>query len=347
VTVEGEASYAHSHDMPVIQGNWTRGEQASFKWSTYIPLVEFVGKKFTVASAVPSTAVTAVAAKSQESIPSAKGPPLSSECSGSLATVASKGWLGGSPVPDLDPSTEDLGIRLIGDVNLTLPSCSGTLRGSDLVTLHGSDQQLGQGPFDAVFDLPNEAIDMDRIIQLLDGQKSGVECPGYETFTVACTLDWKATVTFVRTRQTTTEAAATEGVDESVFVPLPSQPPAPTPAPAPLIDEDLVVPLPSGKLDASGKQAKLSVTCSVACSGTASAYLPGHGASASAAKPLAKARFSGQPGRQTTVTLRFPARARAAVKRAGRVRVALHATALTGGEAISRNVTLRLPPPTR
>lgn len=336
VIVEGKAGYAHSQLLPVIEGEWTRQEEASFKWRTRFPLVSFIGKGLGAVSAAPTTTVTAPEATSHESIPKPDG-AMTGDCSGNLlAAPASGAWFGGSIAPDLDPNTEDVGIRLIGDVSIVLPSCSGILRETDWVNVHGTDRQLGAGPFDADFSLPHEAIDMDRIIQLLEGNLSGARCPGYEAVTTqSCALTWKATVTFVRTAQSELGPGAEE-LDDSVFVPLPAKR-------APVDVEDLFVPLPSGKLEPNAKQAKLTLTCSVGCTGTATAYLPSRGASASVARPLAKTRFAAKPGRAKTVTLRFPARVRPLIKRAGGVRVAINAVAPSGGGKISRAVVLRLP----
>jgi hypothetical protein len=337
VIVEGEANYAHSLLRPAIEGQWTRQEQASFKWRTRFPLVSFIGKGLAAVVARPTTTVEALKAISHESIPKPSG-PMTADCSGDLlATPADGAWFGGSIVPDLDPSTEDVAIRLIGDVSVILPTCSGTLRDTDWVIVHRAEEELGMGPFDANFELPHEAIDMDRIIQLLEGNEAGARCPGYEQgFTVSCALTWKATVTFVRTAQSELGPRAPE-LDDSVFVPLPPN------APAHVDDEDLVIPLPTGRLDADAKQAKLTVTCSVTCSGTVAAYLPGRGTGASVTRPLAKARFTGAAGRATTVTLRFPPRPRQLIKNAGGVRVAVHAVAPSRAGEVQRAVVIHLP----
>jgi hypothetical protein len=346
VIVEGDAAYAQSQLRPAVEGQWTRQEEATFKWRTRFPLVSFLGKELGVVSVAPTTTVTAPAATSHESIPKPGG-AMASDCSGDLLAAPSGGaWLGGSLTPDLDPNTEDLGVRLLGDVSVILASCSGTLRETDWVNVSGTDKDLGAGPFDAEFDLPHEAIDLDRIIQLLEGKKSGAQCPGYEVgFTTSCTLTWKATVTFIRTARSELGPGA-GGLDESLFVPLPGPVAGEDlvlPLPTPGKGEDLIMPGPKGKLDADARQAKLTVSCSIGCAGTASAYLPGRRTGAAATRPLARARFTGKPGHAATVTLRFPARVRGQIKRAGGVRIAIEAVGLSGGEEIRRTFTLELP----
>jgi len=336
VTIEGQASYAHSESGPVVQGRWDRQKQAGFKWRAQFPTVSFIGKRLGT-TAPATTTVSAISGKYNETIPRPDGPPMTGECTGdSLSRPASTALLGGSITPDLDPSTEDLAVRLIGGVDVALPSCSGMLGAGQQVTIDGGNQPLGLGPLDALIDLPREAIDMGKIIELLEGTATGPQCPGYGVNTVSCTLSWKATVTFVRIAQyeLALEPAPLPPptYDDDLIVPLPTR----------TYDDDLIVPLPSGKLNARAEQVKLGLTCSAACSGSATAYPVGGGAKASGLRPLARARFSGTPGRKTTVTLRFRPQARRQIKRAGGVRVTLRISPRAGGKEVRRSLVLRL-----
>jgi hypothetical protein len=113
--------------------------------------------------------------------------------------------------------------------------------------------------------------------------------------------------------------------------------------PGPL--DDLVIPMPRkrAKLSAGAKQAKLSLTCPVACSGTATAYAVKRGAGAAAGRPLARVRFKGAARRTTTVVLRFRPSARRAIRRARGVRIQLRVSPRAGGKPVRRTVVLRLP----
>jgi hypothetical protein len=111
-----------------------------------------------------------------------------------------------------------------------------------------------------------------------------------------------------------------------------------------ILDEDLIIPLPSGaaKLAPSAASATVPVTCATACSGTVSATpLAGGKARSAAARVLARARFKAGAGKRTRVTLHFSRAARRAIRRAGGVRLKIAATA-TGGRAAQRTLTLRL-----
>jgi hypothetical protein len=156
--------------------------------------------------------------------------------------------------------------------------------------------------------MPHEAIGMGKIIQLLQAHVAGDRCPGSAEHTASCVLDWKATVTFDRIAQRVLgpgEGGQPPGgggsdLDDSI---IPMPPPV---DPGPDLDEDLI-PMPPRRatLSRSADQATLTLTCRVACSGTAVAYPAGRGARAAAAKPLARTRFTGAAGRPTTVRVRF------------------------------------------
>jgi hypothetical protein len=249
------------------------------------------------------------------------------------------GQLGLGTSPDVDPATEDLTVRVLGHIGVDLPTCSGLLAGATSTFGIGDDDRaLGAGAFDTPFALPHEAIGMGKVIQLLDRKVTGAQCPGYMEATAACVLEWKATVTFERTGQRQIEIP-----DEDIFVPLE---PKPAPEPAPPDDDldDLFVPLKpraGAKLSPDGGQASVTVTCPAGCSGSVAAYPASGRARASAARALARKRFTAAAGRKTTVVVRFTRAARRRVKRAG-VRLALRIAPAGGGEVVSRNLALRL-----
>ncbi|HEX2160207.1 MAG TPA: hypothetical protein VHF88_00100 [Thermoleophilaceae bacterium] len=339
VTIEGEATYARSDAFPGPFGPWEQREQAEFAWRTRFPSVRFLDKQVGIASQSETT-VSNVNAELYTSVPTPEG-PITGACTGTtLADPPGSGWLGASVIPTPDPNVEALDVRVLGGVSFHLPNCSGSFGGGPAQSLRiGSEAEIPWGPFDQAFDLPHEAVGMGKIIQLLNATVTGERCPGHGFETASCALAWKATVTFVRTAHWRTD------LDES-DVPLP---PKPQPGPAPggsQILPPFEIPLPKrARLSAGGERARLTLTCPVACAGTAAAYPARRGrrARGAAVRPLARARFRAAARRPTTVVLRFGPRARREVRRAGGVRVDLRVAATAGGPAARRSVVMRRP----
>ena len=236
-----------------------------------------------------------------------------------------------------------------------LDACSGTLKGSTQGLFLGSGLFGRTNAYDTFFEMPHEAIGMGKIIQLLDKTVTGTSCPGYGDSTDSCTLKWKATVTFVRTFHAESGEPEVKPappgeqqeqmpppldptvpeIDESDLPELPGKPPESD-------DDDLFIPLPgSAKLAPSAASATVAVLCPAGCKGVAVATpLARRARAAAAAKPLARTRFSAKPGARRTVTLRFGAKARRAIRRAGGVRIALSVTP-AGGAPIRRTAVVR------
>jgi hypothetical protein len=344
VTVEGEATYARTDAYPAPFGQWEQRSKAAFKWKTQFPSVTFFGKQVSVSS-VSSTSVSDIEAQMHVSIPTPEG-PVTGACSGGLLTApAGGGWFGDGVIPTPDPNMESLDIRVLGNVGLLLPNCTGAAgSGPYSFGLDGSDEPIPSGPFDHNFDMPHEAIGMGKIIQLLEAHVTGDHCPGYAEHTASCVLDWKATVTFDRIAQR--ELGPGEGgqppaggsdPDDGL---VPMQPPV---APGHDPDEDLIpMPPARAKLSRDAAQAQFTLTCRVACSGSAAAYPAGRGARAAAAKPVGRTRFTAAAGRPTTIRLRFTPKARRAIRRAHAVRIELRVTPQTGGATVRRTIVVRL-----
>ena len=351
VTIEGQASYARLDVWPSPPlGQFEQRTDATFKWKTRVPSVTFIGKQVGATSDA-MTLLTDVDAKLHATIPTPDG-PQTGLCTGDSG-AASPGWLGAGIIPTPDPATESLDVRVLGAAWFHLPTCSGAFApGPQAFGIEGTGSEIPFGPFDEPFSMPHEAIGMGKIIQLLQSSATGIRCPGYSDGTVSCALNWKATVTFVRTAQRELGPGGgdpSDGLDES-DIPLPPQPAPgldesdiPDP-PSPL--DDLVIPMPPkrAKLSAGAERAKLSLTCSVACAGTATAYAAKIGAgSAAAGRPLARVRFKGAARRATTVVVRFGPAARRAIRRARGVRIQLRVSPRAGGKPVRRTVVLRLP----
>jgi hypothetical protein len=346
VTVEGQATYARSDAYPAPYGQWEQRDKAAFKWKTHFSSVTFIGKQVGVTSALPESSVSDVDAETFVSIPTPEGPKTGACTGTTVAAPPGPGWFGAEVIPTPDPTIERLNVRVLGGISFHLPSCTGTVGTAPSSFGIGSgDPEVLSGPFDQAFDMPHEAIGMGKIIQLLDANVSGARCPGHGDHTASCVLNWKATVTFVRTAQ---RELGPGGGDQSpdggsdpdgCLIPMPQPDPA-----CPDPDEELIPMLPkAATLSAGAQQAKLKLTCRAACSGSATAYPARRGARSSALRPLARTRFTGKAGRPITIVLRFRPKARRAIRRAGAVRIELRVAPAAGGRTVQRNVVLRLP----
>jgi hypothetical protein len=347
VTVEGEATYARTDVTPAPNGQYEERETARFKWKTHVPSVTFIDKQLG-ATSMPSTRATTIDAERYVSFPTPQG-PLTGACSGSLlAGPPGGGGLGESAIPTPDPNAERLDVRVLAGIGFILANCFGAIGGPESFTIDGSERPMPSGPFDHSFDMPHEAIGMGKIIQLLDANVTGSRCPGHGDGTVSCALTWKATVTFVRTAQHTPPPGGNQplpaggdgGSDrDDCLIPMPQ--PDPT-CPDPDLD---LIPLPPkrAKLARDAKQAKLMLTCRVACSGSATAYAVKRGARSSAARrPLARSRFIGAAGQPTTIVLGFRPKARRVIRRTRALRIELRVASQAGGATVRRTVVVRL-----
>ncbi|HEY6760555.1 MAG TPA: hypothetical protein VI318_13735 [Baekduia sp.] len=206
--------------------------------------------------------------------------------------------------------------------------CTGGLAGERTISVwHDSD--AAEGIMDQVFDLPQEATQHGKVIQLVsqrEGQKAISRCPGFVVNeTVSCAFSWKGTVTFDRIQRI--EDGPAPEIDADDLPDVPARPsdggsgapapggtttPAPPSAPAPKDAKASPAVTVSGtpRLDARRGRATVTVACAAACSGTVSAYAPGARTAKAAAKPLAVQRFTARAGRPTKVTVRLSAAAR-------------------------------------
>ena len=352
VTIEGSASYVKHDAFPMPQGDWTEDAAAEWTWKATIPNVTFFDNRFnggagaTVTGAVKSSSYTLT-------IPTLEGPKVGA-CTG-------KGWESLPSAPIMSGTTEKpegatsegIFIRVMEGGGIRLDQCSGTLKGSTQGLSLASNALGRTHAYETFFEMPHEAVGMGKIIQLLNKTVTGTSCPNYnELGTDSCTLKWKATVTFVRTFHAEIgepEVKPAPPEEQPAPPAPPSDPPIdpeelpvpPKPAPLPEDDDDLFIPLPgSAKLAPGNASATVAVLCPTGCKGTATATPKGGRARSAAAKALARTRFTARPGVRTTVRLRFPNRARRAIRRAGGVKIALD-VAPPGGAPIRRTVVLR------
>jgi hypothetical protein len=267
----------------------TYDRQAKFTWRTTMPGVMFGGKELRQTS---PTKISNAAAEARDDVvlPTPTG-TFTGFCKGGPA-VARAGELGRSLLPAAG-GKEALEVRVLGGLHVELRECGGDpVVSPGTLILDAGGRAMGDGPFDARVEMPHEAIGMGKIIELLEGTASGQRCPRWTNASTSCTLSWKATVTFTRTRQQEVGPKPEPEIDP---IPLPE---------VPTLD-DAFIPIRT-KLSASG--ASVTVVCPAGCSGTARA-LPLRGA-----KVLARKRFSAPAGRPKKIALRFDARGRRAVR---------------------------------
>jgi hypothetical protein len=196
------------------------------------------------------------------------------------------------------------------------------------------------GGFDQHFFLPREATRQGKIIQLVEASPLQRNHCAQADFMTQCSFDWHGTLTF-EYKGNLGEGPITE--DDLPDLPAgggaqtPQTPSGPTPSSDDL--DDLLVPLPSGKLSKSGDQATVSISCKANCAGTVSAYAAAakrsRAIAAAVVKPLAKAKFKARAGKTVKVKLRFRGAAQKKIRKAGAVRLVIKA----GGK--TRTVVVR------
>jgi hypothetical protein len=216
------------------------------------------------------------------------------------------------------------------------------------------DAPMGEGGMDVTFDLPQEAIGKGQIIQLIDGPPAaaGDFCPDLDESSTHCSFSWTGQLELrkIETRTVPDWTAPTDDGDDLIapLVPQPA-PPKPTPAPRPHTPptddgDDLIAPLvPASKASVKGAKVSFRAGCTSGCAGTA-VLTAGGGAGARAAakrRPLATLRFRVPAGAPRTVTLKLPAKARKALRRAkrGTLAVTLRPKA---GAAVRTTLPLRV-----
>lgn len=110
-----------------------------------------------------------------------------------------------SIVPAGFPGSGHLAVRLTDRLEVTGQCDDGRSPGYTIANLDGDVDDPTGGPFDAVFDLPSDALGKGLIAQLTEGAVEGRYCPGFEEgLSVSCKLSWSATISFVRSDLTDT-----------------------------------------------------------------------------------------------------------------------------------------------
>jgi hypothetical protein len=195
----------------------------------------------------------------------------------------------------------------------------------------------GEGPYDTVVTIPDEAISMGKYIEIVNKDVPLEQCPLKNATTVTCTLHLQGQVTFTRTGQHVVQVEAT-----------PMDPTEPAPI-EPLVTPEKVKSLleakGKAKLSGDGGTTSFTFTCGAGCTLVAHVYSAGGGLRAAAAPhALASKRIVLAHGGTKRVTMRFGKAARRAIRRAGGIRLVLSAKPIAGGKPVTRSQTVKLPP---
>ena len=255
----------------------------------------------------------------------------------------------------VDDGAERIGVRIVDSLSVTGTCDDGRSPGSTILGISGSDAEFGDGPFDALFDLPADAIGNGQIAQRVSGGAAGNECPGFESgVTQSCQVQFDAIITFTRH-----DFSGVVDPVEQLPAPTPQAPPAP-PAPAPTIprapsDEliDNVRDAIEDYLDTERiaddiKQAfqeysngtRVEMTCSGGCSGSVKTYAQGTPLAGATFRPVAAPRAAAAAStRRMVARLRFDRRDRRLVRRRGVVTVKL---AVRGDDGRAYRTTLKV-----
>jgi hypothetical protein len=314
VVLEGSGSWTNiQHTADEFGREWTQRTTLNIGVHAVAPGVVFrdgrLADKAEVDNAMTITGTTKIINVSDDGTTTA-------QCTASSAAASGRSTLMPDLLTPLDGS-EALVIRATDDIAPAW-ECTGELTlgpgGFDTSSILGDP---GDGPMDAQFTLPPEAIGQGKVIQLVSGAPDTADqrCPGWDERTVECTGGWEGQLTFTRVGS---DAAPAPVIDDDLLAPL--VPPAP-PSPPQITVDDLapLVPPAKARLSRSGKTVSFSAGCSAGCRGTAALTVgPAGGRAAAAARTVARLRFKLAPGAPRTVTLRLPARARKALRRARR-----------------------------
>lgn len=321
VTAEGTAAYSRYDEQvgpagPVHQ----QSVAAHFTWHTTLPRLSFDSETGRFVGG-GSSSVGEVSGNGEEEMivygytgGDVIRNPGSCEADGVTAVD------GGIAMTDVQaPPTDEPGAALIVrpfDGVRMHATCTGGLAGHNQLTIWNGAQP--PEAFDHRFFLPKEATDQALIIQHVEQQPDQRgRCAMSGPNTKSCTLQWSGKLTFELVEVTKTPPPVSY---DDLFFPLRPQPDS---------DDDFVLPLEphdpdlrKPTLSPRGDKASVEVSCPGGCAGTVKAYAAaGAKASSSASRPLATKRFRAPAGRPRKVVLRFAGPARAAIRKAGAVRL--------------------------
>ena len=338
VTVEGAGHYIETKHVPpgpAGEGDWTLTTELDIAFRATVPDVEFRDGRL---QSDPEGTAEVRATGTAKTVSAGSDGVDTETCSfQSVPAAGARAALGAQLLTPLDGS-EALVVRAADAVEVEW-SCTGDPLGTDGdgMTIPVA---LGEGPFDAEFTLPREAIGMGRIIQVVQGapEHADQRCVSQDDRST-CSGGWTGTVTFDRTRLETVADPPSPATEDDL-APL---------VPAPITPDDLA-PLVAPRraaLDAKASTLSFRAGCAGGCTGTAALSLPAAGRAASAARTrrLATMRFRVPAGAPRTVRLRVPRGARRKLRGARRASLAVALRPLAGGAARRSSLSIRIPRP--
>ena len=193
VVVKGDATYHFESAQPTIGGALTQVDDLTFRWKSKIPKLQLLDGRV-LNQGAGKVKLSAVEAKRHLSMPIPEGGVATGDCAGTTATAG--------PARIVDGLLAPLGKRKDGSLDHTpftsvnAPfECTGRLFGPGAIALSDTTER---GPaFDIVFDLPEEAIGMGKVIELFDKRSYG--CPAQSRdFMTKCDFRMKGTITLRR-----------------------------------------------------------------------------------------------------------------------------------------------------
>ncbi|HWT92685.1 MAG TPA: hypothetical protein VN238_06785 [Solirubrobacteraceae bacterium] len=197
VHIDATVAYDHERHSESRTGSTFHVSDTSWhlggKLTSVLPMVRFVdGRAEESGNGIVEEAISGRYVSAQDS--SSTGPQRL-EC---LADGRPSPWGRSSIVPAGFADSGRVAVRLTDLLEVTANCDDGRNPGSTIAKLDGDVDDPTGGPFDAVFDLPPDALGNQLIAQLEEGAVQGEHCPGYDEHTVSCKLSWTATISFVR-----------------------------------------------------------------------------------------------------------------------------------------------------
>ncbi|MDW5595402.1 hypothetical protein VSS74_13720 [Conexibacter stalactiti] len=327
----GSGSYSAHLTGPIS----TRDETARFSWTISVPQLTFTDGRLTYIGG-GSTALVASATYASEDRGS-DGRVSWSRCAGdSFLDPGSPSWDMDRHAVPIDGAAEMLLFRPLRGIDVTTRCVDSADNEFEANTLLNDAEglPLGDMDFDSAFSLPQVALDHELVIVPTRSRPSAQTrlCISWNPATI-CDFQWTQELRFTRI-----DGGPRAPVTPPV-TPAPAEPPrapvvvAPQPARpfAPVVNRG------DARLAPGARSVTFTVRCPGGCSGSATATAGRRTVGRTAVTVRAGAK-----GGTQRITLRFGSKAaRAAIRRAGGVRIALTLRAAGGGATATRSITVK------
>lgn len=330
----GSGSYGAHLTGPIS----TRDETARFSWTVSVPELTFTDGRLTYIGG-GSTALVASATYASEDRGS-DGRIAWSRCAGdSFLDPGGPSWDVDRHAVPIDGAHELLLFRPLRGIDVTTRCVDDEGNEfEDAVLLNDTaGQPLGELDFDSAFSLPQLALDHPLVIVPTRSRPAAQTrlCTSWHAAT-ACDFQWTQELRFTRI-----DGGSRAPVAPPV-TPAPTDPPPRAPvvvAPQPARPFAPVVNRGDARLAPGARSVSFTVRCPGGCSGSATATA---GRRTVGRAAVAVRAGAGAKGGTRRITLRFGSKAaRAAIRRAGGVRIAVTLRAAGGGATATRAITVK------